>query len=817
MLIHTHPILFRLLIWIVLPLTLMLSLAYGYLNQSLPQKEGILLVEGLDSQVKIIRDEHAVPHIFADTDHDAFFAMGYLHAQDRLWQMEYKRRLGQGRLSEILGSNGLRTDQFMKTLGLYRVAKLALQSLDDTALQSLMAYVNGVNAWLQEAHTLPVEFYILDFRPEYWQPEDSLLQIKLMALNLGSNYSQELIFDLLIKELGLTKAAELMPNYPSQAVTVTQATGMTDEVLLQGLLALNDQLQRKFHLGGEGLGTNGWVVSGRFTQSGKPLLANDPHLATQMPSAWYLAEIQGDRLHVTGATLPGLPYVVLGHNESIAWGGTSLGADVQDLYLERTNPLDENQYEIEGRWVEMDIDEEWIYVKPGFPRFLTDPIPPLKWQVRRTHHGPLISDAIGRLKRPLALRWTALDMRDKSFQSFLNINYAQDWFTFKLALKDYVAPALNFIYADAQGNIAYIAGGKIPIRQQGDGRLPVPGWQSIYDWHSYIPLKALPQSLNPESGYIVSANNKNHSTDYPYLISHSWSPPYRAERITEAIEAHIQAGRKLVVQDFIELQGDYKSLQAKQLLVFLLQLTSQSSKQKNAIDHLKRWDGVMSEDSVAAAIYQSWLRHFNRLLLHDDLRGDLLHIERGNLLQSFAEQLHPLFINQAINQALDHNKHNWCDRINTTQQETCEILALTALDKAIDELERLVGDNWQWGSIHKTHYPHPVFTHVQLLDSIFDRKIRSGGDSYSVNVAGWVFSQDKGYQQFISPSYRQVIDLSKWNHSGFINNTGQSGNVLSEHYDDYILRHKQLVLLPMHFGVKQGLGKESILLLQPTQ
>jgi penicillin G amidase len=809
MLIHSHPILSRFLIWVVLPIILVLSLGYGFLLQSLPQKEGILRLQGLDSPVKIIRDEHAVPHIFAAADHDAFFALGYLHAQDRLWQMNYMRRLGQGRLSEILGRDALNNDRLMRTLGLSRAAQTDLESLNESARQSLIAYTNGVNAWLKEGNILPVEFYILDTEPELWQPIDSLLIIKLVAFNLGFNYQRELSLDLLVKELGVAKANELIPNVNSENSSITEATDLADPSLIQGLLAQNDQLRRQYHMRGEGVGSNAWAVSGKFTKSGLPLFASDPHLGVEIPAVWYLAEIQGDRLHVTGATYPGIPFVFMGHNESIAWGTTNMFADAQDLYLERTNPLNENQYEVDGQWLDMEVDEELIYIKSDFPRFLTDPIPPLKWEVRRTRHGPLISDIMGQADYPLALRWAGLDEQDKTYQSYLNINYAEDWTSFKSAFEGYAVPAINFVYADTHGDIGLFAAGKIPIRRHGDGRLPVPGWQSIYDWNGYIPLEQLPQILNPEKGYIVNANNKNHSADYPYLVANNWGLPYRAERIHQTIQSSIKAGRKLDIHNFIDMQGDVQSLQFKELLPFFQNLSPQTTQQKEIINKLKQWDGVLSEESKEAAIYQVWLRHFNVLLLGDDLRGSLLHEARGDELQDFVETIVQLrLISQVIrqNQSL---QYNWCDQISTAAQESCEELALIALDEASKELDRFIGTEKQWGDIHKTNYPHRAFTNTRLLDFVFDRS--------TVNAGTWFYSEDREYEIVTSSSYRQVIDLSEWNKSGFINSTGQSGNVLSEHYDDNILPFKQLALWPMHFGMEQSSGKESILKLLPIK
>lgn len=810
-----YPILSRLLIWIMLPVLLSMAFGYVYFKQSLPKTDGTIDVEGLSYPVKIMRDKNAIPNIVAATDRDAFFAMGYVHAQDRLFQMVYQRRLGQGRLSEVFGSGALDSDRMMRTLRLYEAARKALHSLDGFALDSLKAYADGVNAWMNEDNTLPVEFYILNFKPEKWKPEDSLLIVKLLALNLDTNYREELVFDLLVKELGIDDATELMPNYSAERLAVGVGAGL-DLKLQKKLLAFSSKFDGANRMGGEGYGSNSWVVSGALTQSGKPLLANDPHLATEIPSFSYLAQIRGDRISATGMTIPGIPFIVFGFNEHIAWGGTSLAADVQDLYVVRSNLQDENQYEIDGEWFDMDTKVEWIHIRPNFPRWLNDPIPPIKWTTRNTRHGPLISDVIGVVENPIALRWTALSDDDKSYQAMLNLNYARNWIEFKAALNVYVSPTLNFIYADKEGNIGSIAAGRIPVRNLADGNLPVPGWNSEYEWSDYIPQEGMPQNYNPESGLIVHANNNFLPEDYPYRISNNWQPPYRAKRITEVIEAHVSSEKKITRFDFEELQGDYKNLQAAEILEYFDRLSPQTAKQVDAIQKLSGWDGFVSEDSAHAAIYQSWIRHFSRLLVEDDLRGELLHAGRSDAMQGFVDQLRPQMINHLINQGGDYYSRDWCNQIHTTVKESCEQLALLALDKAINELNSMIGNYWQWGEMHEIRYTHRAFSNMQVLGPIFDRKARSGGDAFTVNVGGWSYSNKNRYQQVVGAAYRQIVDLENLSNSVFITNTGQSGNIFSSHYSDHIQKYKNIQYLPMKLHVDQNEIGTSILTLKPV-
>ncbi|ODB36262.1 hypothetical protein BB427_16155 [Pseudoalteromonas sp. BMB] len=817
---RSYPILSRFVIWVFLPLALMLISGYLFILQSLPKQQGVISVEGLQAPVAITRDEHGVPRINASTDEDAFFALGYVHAQDRMWQMSFSVRLGQGRLSEIIGLDALNADKLMRTFGLYRAAENALESLDEPARKSLSAYANGVNAWIDEQHTLPIEFYVLGVEPEHWKPADSLLLIKLMSLTLGQNYQRELSLDLLIKELGIDKADEFMPNINSNdtdEALIANTHDLIDASLITDMLAQGEQLSTHLRFSEEGIGSNAWAVSGKFTNSGLPYLAGDPHLGVEMPSVWYLAEIQGDRLHVTGATYPGVPIVLMGHNDSIAWSTTNMYADTQDLYLERINPLNENQYELDGKWLDMDIRDEVIHVKPNFPAFLTDPITPVSWQVRSTRNGPLISDVNTQASTPVALRWTALDKQDKTFQSFLEVNYANNWNSFKAALSDYSAPAINFVYADVHGDIGLFGAGKVPIRGDSDGRLPTPGWHSRYDWRGYIPFTELPQQLNPKEGYIVNANSKNHSDDYPYLVANHWGLSYRGDRIHEILNDQIESGKKLDGQLFSRMQGDVKSLQFKEVQPFLQQLTGQTPEQKEVIERLSQWDGVMSEDSEEAAVYQVWLKHFNMLLVGDDLRGSLLHERRSNELQHYVGSAVQYSL---IGKVLNKDKQlrsDWCDRIGTTERESCEEIALLAIDETNEELSRFVTAGKRWKDIHEINYGHSIFSNVRILDFVFNRKTGWGGDRTTLNAGTWNYSQQEKYRTLISAAYRQVIDLGNLKNSGFINSTGQSGNVFSPHYDDNIQPFKDQKLLPMHFDAELNSSEAPTLHLKPIQ
>jgi penicillin amidase len=763
---------------IVLPATGLI-----YVHGSLPQTTGALRVSGLDGPVEIVRDQDGVPHIFAQSDHDALFGLGYVHAQDRLWQMEMNRRIGNGRLSELLGESTLSIDKFQRTMGYRRAAESAYTVLNEQSKLALEAYAKGVNAWIGEGHTLPPEFLILGAQPEEWTVYDSLVWAKMMAWDLGGDYDMELLRLQLTAALGAERTAQILPAYPSDAVDILEQVQI-DPSVATNLLAIDSQLQQAFGLGGIDQGSNDWVIHGSRTETGKPMLADDPHLGASIPSIWYLAELQGDTIHVIGASLPGLPAIVIGHNETIAWGVTNVGPDVQDLYVERVNPQNPNQVELNGEWQEMTIHDEMIYISGSSE--------PIHHAARSTRHGPLISD-VQTTSMPVALRWTALDPADTTMDAFIGVNYATNWEQFVAAMALFVAPSQNFVYADVDGNIGYYAPGKIPIRKNPahKGMLPVPGWIDDYEWGGWIPFEELPHTYNPASGYIATANNRVVDESYPYLISNDWAPPYRAERIVELIEQMSSNGETISVQDMVAIQADQSSSQVREQLPFFLSITPETDRQREAIAILQGWNGRAAMESSATAIYAAWRVAFERGLIEDDLRGDLY--------EEMADRAHPTFVNNILNdQAL---QRVWCDNLLTTITETCDDVAVAALDNALDDLAGRMGEkmaDWQWQKVHITQYPHRPFSDVPALRGLFHRSIANGGDGYTVNVAP--FRRSDLYLQFHVPSYRHIIDLSNLPDSLFMTTTGQSGNLLSSHYDDFITRHRDVQYLPMNFG-----------------
>jgi penicillin amidase len=742
-----------------------------------------------------------VPHIFATTDHDAIFALGYVHAQDRLWQLEMNRRIGNGRLAEVLGEPALAIDKYQRTMGYRRVSEQAWEYLSERGQATLQAYADGINGYLAEGKTLPPEFILLGFKPEPWTVYDSLVWMKMMQYDLGGDYEMELLRAQAGAALGPERAAQILPAYPEDGVLILPdgvpgvGGAALDRKSATALLDIRRQMQTLIGITGREKGSNDWVIGGSRTDTGMPILADDPHLASSIPSIWYLAEVQGDTLHVTGATFPALPLFPIGHNEQIAWGVTNMGPDVQDLYLERVNPANPNQVEVNGAWVDMTIVDEEIRVSGRDA--------PINWAARATRNGPLLSD-VSSTPSTVALRWTALDPDDTTFDAYLGINYARNWDEFKAAMAPYIAPSQNFVYADVEGNIGYFAPGRVPIRKAGDGMLPVPGWNDDYAWTGSIPVDEMPHIFNPAADYVATANNRVVDESYPYMLGNDWAPPYRAERIVELIEQKSSGGESISVDDMAVIQADQAGAEVQEILPFIQALVAKTDRQREALGYLQAWDGVSRMESVAQTLYAAWRVEFERALFEDELSGDLY--------DEFASMSVALFGSNVL--ADETLGRIWCDNVNTVPREGCPETGLLALDRAIASLETQVGTNmarWTWGTLHQTQYPHRPFSDVAYLKWLFHRTVPNGGDAYTVNVAP--FRRSDLYNQYHVPGYRHVVDLQDFNRSLFMTTTGQSGNVLSPHYDDFIERHRDVEYLPMTFGRDRVTG--DVLTLRP--
>lgn len=732
---------------------------YWWLLQSLPRLDGKIVVAGLDQPVTVVRDYHGVPHIEAERFEDALFAQGFVHAQDRLWQMEFQRRIGAGRLSEIVGEEGVPTDRFMRLLGFYRLAEASLTHLSSETLSWLDAYAAGVNAYLQQrTGPLPPEFLIFghsDLEP--WTPADSVVWIKMMAMDLSRNWRNELLRARLKQQLSSEQVADLWPSYPADA-PITLA-GLTDDMDLEALAAVLPPAPPP------GIGSNAWVVSGERSEAGAPLLANDPHLGLRSPGAWYLAHLKAPTLELVGAGLPGVPGIVLGHNGHIAWGMTNTGPDTQDLFIERVDPKDSDRYLTPTGSEPFSMRKEVIRIKDGEPITLT---------VRSTRHGPVISDLVDSANdvfeadQILALAWTALAEDDSSIETLLDITKALDWPSFVDATRGHHAPQQNVFYADLEGHIGFIAPGRVPVRKKGDGLWPVPGWTGDYDWIDVIPFDELPQELDPPSGVLLNGNNRIVPPDYPYLITTIWEPPYRARRIGDLL-----GDRRHDLDSLTLIQLDQFSLIVDDFLPLMLDMTPASELAAKAIDELGDWDRVMTANAKEPLIFAAWYRTFSRLIYADEL-GPLFPAYWG---------IRPQFIDLVLNE-----KSIWCDDRKTDEIEQCSDLSSKALDLALNDLEKRYGDDqskWRWGDAHRAEMKHPIFGSVPVLKRIFNIQQPVGGDSVTVNVSHHFPGNERApFASIQAASYRGLYDLADLDRSRFIAATGQSGHPLSPHFRD---------------------------------
>ena len=759
--------LLRGLFFLILILLLLLLAGFIYLRFSLPTLNGTLKLVGLKNSVEVIRDRNAIPHIYASSKEDAYFALGFVHAQDRLWQMEFQRRVGAGRLSEIVGDAALDTDKFLRTLSVYHYAQVAIANMDPQSQQALESYCAGINSYLQtHKGPLPPEFLILRHALEPWKPADVVVWAKMMSWDLGGNWDDELLRARMSKSLTSQQISELYPLYPKDApIILPEFKGLYQDLPLDKLWAISPKPEPP------GAGSNNWVLAGNKTATGQPLLANDPHLGLSAPSLWYFAHVSAPGLEVIGATLPGTPTVLLGHNDKVAWGFTNTGPDVQDLFIEKINPDNPAQYLTPEGYQTFNAREEIIKVKDSQDVTI---------MVRESRHGPIISDvsqdsteaaSLSGENHVLAFSWTALSEDDLSLQAILGLNTVQNWDDFTRVLQDFTGPQQNIVYADTAGNIGYYAPAKVPIRAQGDGFMPSPGWSGEYDWIGYIPFEDLPHDYNPASGQIMTANHKVVPDDYPYFISHDWAEPYRAQRITGLLAQMNQH----TLDSLASIQNDQLSLMSQDFIALLRSIKTENSLEQTAQAELLSWDGTMDRNKAAPLIFSAWYRELSKLIYKDDL-GDFFEDYYG---------FNALFMRDVLS---GKTQTDWCDDLNTSSQESCDFIATRAFKQAIVYLSKTYGNNlktWQWGQAHYAHSDHAILSSTPL-GRIFDIKIPNGGDAFTINAARFnIANEEAPFRQTNGPGYRALYDLSNLNASRFIHTTGQSGNPLSSYYQNY--------------------------------
>jgi len=772
-----------------------------------PQKSGTLHLQGLREPVTVITDIYGVPHIYATNEDDLFFAQGFLHAQERLWQMEFNRRLISGRLSEILGKIAIEADRFCRHLGMHRSAVEEATRLSEYNRRVLDAYASGVNSFINtHAKKLPVEFQILGCKPALWQASDSIQWAKLMGWSLCGNWETEITRAQLIAKLGVERAAQLESGYdPDHPLVIP--SGVAYQGINAGLLEQYQQIKELSGFGTMG-GSNNWAVDGTMTETGFPILCNDPHLGQAVPSIWFECHLLAGDLDVTGASFPGAPGIVIGHNQHIAWGVTNAVSDVQDLYIEKFNPDNPHQYEYQGEWQEAQVVREEIIIKGEAE--------PLIEEVRITRHGPIITAMPNLIptKRaenngsnsttaglPLALRWTGLEQCN-ILSSVLKLNRATNWEEFRDALRDWDVPPQNVVYADCEGNIGYVMAGAIPIRSQGQALLPSPGWTGEYEWIGMIPFDELPQSFNPEQHFIVTANNRVVDDSYPYYITNEWLNGYRAQRIRDLLQAK---DHKLTIEDMAHIQADLYALPALEIVPFILRIEANSPQERAAQEILTAWDYTLAPDSIGAAIYTTFLRKLQRMVL-DAALGDneeLLNNYLGagttllNMVNGYASREKPLLI-----RLLKQHDDRWFEQSVVTNGPKSWDDAITAsFHAALDELREKLGSDilrWHYGAIHQMTYNHPLGSVKALAPYLNRGPFEVGGDIDTVSMG----ATQPGHPEVVItvPSYRQIIDLANLTRSLSGHAPGQSGLPASKHYDDFIQMWRDVKHHPMLFS-----------------
>lgn len=755
-------ILFSLLGLIIIALITGSIMISGIKRSALPQYDGEIKIKGLSSSVTVIRDKRGMPHFYAENEKDLYFAVGYVMAQERLWQMDLIRRATSGRLSEILGKKYVQTDRFLRSLDIPAKSAMVINNTDSTIRESLRSFSDGINAYIISAgKKLPPEFRILGYKPDPWKTENIANIIGYLGWDLaGGNLSTDIFNYRLINKLGAEKAGELIPDWKADTTSVFTGFRLPDDKLKEAL-SLISSIDKLKSLGIVSFsGSNNWAVSGKKSETGKPILSNDIHLDLSAPGIWFqMHQVIPGKLNVTGVAVPGEPVIVAGHNERIAWGMTNLMVDDIDLFSEKINPENNDQYFFEGEWKNMEVKKEIIRIKGGNADTS---------YIKFTHRGPVISDLRDVRDAALSMRWSGYDMSNEAKAVYL-INRAANWEDFRSALKYFNSISQNFAYADIDGNIGLNTGGGVPVRK-GYGSIIRSGETGEFDWKGYVPFDQLPSSFNPENGYISSANNKTVSSDYPYYISFRFYVPYRISRIRTMLE---EKG-VLSLDDFKRMITDQHSDYARLLTPFILRLGARSSEMNQtemaAFSTLEGWDYNMDKDKVAPAVFE---------FLSIKLAKNLLEDELEELFSQLPDAVKDYYIYRIFETGTDR----WVDNVKTSVTETLDDILMKSFKDGVKQLSESYGTDvskWTWGTIHKISLDHPLAV-VKIIDRIFrlsSARTGIGGSNHTVCA----YSYKEGFKVSAGASERHIFNTADWDESYTVIPTGESGIPASEFY-----------------------------------
>lgn len=731
-----------------------------------PPLEGELALPGLAAPVEVLRDPWGVPHVYAANPDDLFRAQGFVVTSERLFQIDFLLRLANGRLAGMIGDLGLASDRFARTVGWNRAGRRIAAGWDEESRRMTSAFRDGARAWLHAMAAPPVEYAVLGLAPDLPEDDASWAAGSVwMAWNLSGNWDEELLRAEIAERLGPEAVRDLFPDLPEHPAFPVAGRRAAPS----GLDLLREAPERPL-----GQGSNNWVVSGSRSTTGKPLLANDPHLAVLAPSIWIECHLSAPGYEAAGVCLPFAPGVVIGRTARHAWGFTNVGGDTQDLYLERLNE-DRTAAEFEGAWEPLTVHREEISVRGrDEPEVL---------EVRETRHGPILDSYVvgiaqpevveGGIHQTYALRWTGAECAIAP-AALARIAAAASFEEFREAVRGWEAPGQNMLYADEDGAIGYQCTGRYPVRRSGDGTMPVPGWTAEHEWDGWIAFEDLPWDLDPPQGYLATANNRIHGRDYPYLIGHDFTPPARIRRIGELLDATPVHSP----ETFAAMQADTVSIPARELATILAGVAPVNERQRSAIALLERWDGDLSADSSAACVYEAWCHHVAELTLRPALGDELFTHAYGRVSSTGGWRA------LVLPHLLATPTARW---FGADGEAARDELLRRALDSALDELEELLGQGpaaWRWGDLHRVTFAGPLAAFPGLGELFTAGVVEKGGDDDTIDQGA--FEPERRYSAVVIASWRQIQDLADPDGSVGAHTTGQSGHPASPHWNDLV-------------------------------
>ncbi|MDH7498836.1 MAG: penicillin acylase family protein [candidate division NC10 bacterium] len=752
--------------WILGSTVFLQGCASLLLNKGFPQQAGEIQRVPLHGPVEVIRDPSGIPHIYAQDEHDLMVAQGFVHAQDRLWQMEVTRRLAQGRLSEIAGEETLMVDYFVRLLGLPELRSRAAQALSSEDLDRMQAYLAGINAYLElQGEDLPLEFRSLGLKPEPWTLEDLFSSLALTAWFLQTNYKQELLTIKAASKMERQGWEDLFPSHPGALLPSEEYFDSIRHLKIGPLHPSALVFHWNLPASPSPAASNNWVVA--RSEDGKPLLANDPHLAVTVPGIWYFCHLYAPGFHVAGASMAGTPGIVIGHNDFIAWGLTNLMTDCADLFVLQVDPDHPTRYRVADRTLKMEREEVLFRLPKGRSKKMT---------IFRTIYGPVITRIQKGAEAAVALKWYGTlargDLEDHSVRAFLSLARARSVEEALEAGKGIAFGGQNLLAADREGHIGWHATGAVPVRRGYSGRLPAEGSSGIMDWTGFLSYSDLPARLDPPEGWIATANQRVVSDQDAQPISFAWTSPYRHQRITQLLQDLATPSS----EDFRRIQMDVHSLQAERILSPILSFSFQDEKAKAAVEILRGWDRKVKSESPGAALYEVFVTQWVKTLLEDELGEDLpLYF---NLTEFYSIQ----------DVLLDRPGSPLWDRIDTPEKEGPREILEISLARAMEWLEKKLGPNvkkWTWGRLHMVYFQHPGGKGGLSACLLNRGPFPAPGDCQTVNVAGFVPAQG-GYEVLWIPSLRMIVPLGNLDETRIMGTTGQSGQPGHPHYDDMI-------------------------------